>query len=226
EISGRFALRDFGVERRPFRTRLAALEAEADLLAGAAAIARLAVDRHPSGVHFLVAELFGAGLKYLEVVVARQSRNAVGASDTHLVFGLGVPRLHFGERDRPVQKVGAGHIIIGAPDLEFVLVEAQRGTSPMYRRAADRLDDPRRQGRKILRDPPGARSGARIGPGDLGETVPLVIDEIVVLDARTGLENDDLDTLLRQLIAERATARARADNHDDAAVILIEFCPP
>ena len=41
EIAGRLALGDLGVERRPFRAGLAALEAEADLLAGAAPVARL-----------------------------------------------------------------------------------------------------------------------------------------------------------------------------------------
>src|SRR6266446_8788216 len=43
EVAGRLALRDFAIERRPLRAGLAALEAEADLLAGAAAVARFAV---------------------------------------------------------------------------------------------------------------------------------------------------------------------------------------
>src|SRR6185437_16197792 len=77
EIAGRFALGDYGVERRPFRAGLAALEAEADLLAGSASVARLAVDRHSPGMDFLVAELLGTGLQHLEIVVAGQTGNAV-----------------------------------------------------------------------------------------------------------------------------------------------------
>src|SRR6202040_4466094 len=92
QIAGRLALRNFSVERRPLGAGLATLEAEADLLTGAAAVARFAVDRHPAGMNFLVAELSGAGLQHLEIVIARQSRNIVGAGDAHLVLGLGVPR--------------------------------------------------------------------------------------------------------------------------------------
>ena len=70
EISGRLAPGDLGIERRPFRARLAALEAEADLLACPAPVACLAVDRHVAGVHGLVAELLRAGFHHLEIVVA------------------------------------------------------------------------------------------------------------------------------------------------------------
>ena len=67
-----------------------------------------------AGMDFLVAELARAGLHHLVIVVAGQARNAVGARDAHLVLGLGVPRLHLGERDRPVEQVGAGDIAVGA----------------------------------------------------------------------------------------------------------------
>ena len=46
EIAGVLALRDLGIERRPLRADLAALEAEPDLLAGGAPIAGLGIDRH------------------------------------------------------------------------------------------------------------------------------------------------------------------------------------
>jgi hypothetical protein len=62
--------RDLGVEGRPLGAGLAALEAEPELLAGAAAVARLRVDRHAPGVDLLVAELLGAGLEHLVVGVA------------------------------------------------------------------------------------------------------------------------------------------------------------
>ena len=184
EIAGRFALWDFGVERRPFRAGLAALEAEADLLAGPAPVARLAVDRHSPGMDFLVAELLRAGLEHLEIVVAGQARNAVGARHAHLVLGLGVPRLHLGERDRPVQQVGAGYAAVGALDLELMLVEAQRSAGPVRGRAADRLDDPGRQVGEVLGDPPASGRRAHVLPGELGEAVPFVVDEVLRFSMR------------------------------------------
>src|SRR6202007_654864 len=48
----------------------------------------------------------------------------------HLVFGLGVPRLHIGKRDRPVQQIRAGHAAIRASDPEFMLGEPQRRERP------------------------------------------------------------------------------------------------
>ena len=162
ELAGRLALRDLGVERRPFRARLAALEAEADLLAGAAAVARLGVDRHVAGVHLLVAELLGAGLEHLEVVVAGQARDAVGAGHAHLVLGLGVVGLQLGQRDRPVEQVRAGDVAVGGLGLELVLLEAQRGAGPVHGRAADRLDDPGRQVGEVLRHAPVAGGRALV----------------------------------------------------------------
>ena len=94
---------------------------------------------------FLVAELPCAGLHHFEIVVAGQARNAVGARRTHFELGLGVPRLHLGERYWPVEQVGAGDVAIDRLDLELVFIEAQRRTGPVHGRAADRLDDPGRQ---------------------------------------------------------------------------------
>ena len=45
----------------------------------------------------LVAELHGAVVHHLEVVVARQARNAVGAGHPELVLGLVVIGLHVGQ---------------------------------------------------------------------------------------------------------------------------------
>lgn len=54
---------------------------------------------------FLVAELVGTGFHNLEIIVAGQTFNAVGAGDPHLVLGLGVVRLQIGQRDRPVEQI-------------------------------------------------------------------------------------------------------------------------
>ena len=224
EIAGRLTFGNLGVKRRPLGAGLAALEAEADLLACAAPVARLTVDRHSSGVDFLVAELARAGLHHFEIVVAGQARNAVGARRAHLELGLGVPRLHLGERYRPVEQVGAGDVAINRFDLELVFIEAQRRTGPVHGRAADRLDDPGRQIGEVMRDPPASRSGAHILPGQLDEAVPLVIDEILHLVPVAGLEDHDLDALLGEFIAERATARAGADDHDQSVIVEVEFC--
>ena len=173
---------------------------------------------------FLVAELFGAGLHHLEIVVARQSRNIVGAGDAHLVLGLGVPRLHFGERDRPVEQVGAGQIAIHAADPEFVLVEPQRCARPMHRRSADRFDDPGRHIGEIPGDAPVARGRAHIRPCQLREAFPLIVDEILQLGARAGLEDHDLDAFLGEFVAERSAAGAGAHDYNNTIVIQIEFC--
>ena len=90
------ALGNLGVERRPFRAPFAALEAEAGLPAGDAMVARGGVDRHPTRVTLLVAELVGAGLEDLEIVASRQARPIARAGDAHLVFGLGVIGLELG----------------------------------------------------------------------------------------------------------------------------------
>ena len=125
KVAGRFALRDFGIKRRPLRARLAALETEPDLLARSAAVAWFAVDRHPPGVDFLIAEFLRAGFHHLEVVVARQSRNIAGTGHAHLVFGLGIPRLHLDKREGPVEEICARHVAIYGSDLEFMFVEPQ-----------------------------------------------------------------------------------------------------
>src|SRR5690606_6411540 len=66
---------------------------------------------------------------------------------------------------------------------------------------------------------------AVVEPGDLGKALPLVIDEIVVFDAAACLEDDDIDALLGEFVAKRATTGARADDDDNAVVVeLILGC--
>src|SRR6185369_15947921 len=113
ELARRLTLRNLGIERRPFGAELAALEAEAGLLAGRAAVARLRIDGHAAGVTVLVAELLGAGLQDLEVVVAGQPRNLVGPRDTHAILGPRVIRFEFLEGDRPVEQGSARDLAIG-----------------------------------------------------------------------------------------------------------------
>ena len=69
---------------------------------------------------------------------------------------------------------------------------------------------------KSLAHAPGARRGAHVRPGELGEALPFVVDEVLDLVARAGLEHDHLDALLRELVGERAAAGAGADDDDDA----------
>ncbi len=170
---------------------------------------------------FLVAELVGAGFEYLEVIVAWQPFNAVGAGHPHLVFRLGIVRLELSQGQRPVEQVGALDLAIMCQRLELVLLEAQGRTGPVCRRAAHCLDDPGGQVGKVLRDAPAAASRAVVKPGKLGKTVPFVVDEILVFNTRTGLEHDDVDALLRQLVAERPAAGTRTDDDDHTVVVEI-----
>ena len=173
---------------------------------------------------FLVAERLGACLKDLEVVVAGQSGDAVGAGHPHFVLGLGVVGLEIGERDRPVEKVGTFDVAVGGLRLEFVLLKAQRSAGPVGRCSADCLDDPGGQVGEILRHPPVTGGGAIVEPGELAERVPFVVDEVLVLDALAGFQDDDVDALLGQFVAERAAAGARADDDDDAVVVQCVRC--
>ncbi len=109
--------------------------------------------------------------------------------------------------------------------LELVFLEAQGRTGPVRRRTAHCLDDPSRKVGKVLRDTPAAAGRAVVEPGELGEAVPFVVDEILVFDTRTGLEHDDVDAFLRQLVAERAAAGTRADDDDHTVVVeIIRSC--
>src|SRR5215468_4292008 len=52
KFAGLLSFGNLGVKRRPFGARLAALKTETDLLARAAAVARLGVDCHTAGVGY------------------------------------------------------------------------------------------------------------------------------------------------------------------------------
>ncbi len=223
EVAGRLAARDVGVGGRPLGTPLAALEAEAGLLAGLAAVIFGRVDRHVAGVDFLVAEREGALFQNLEVVVAGQAGAAAGAGDLQLLLGLVIPGRHLGRVDRPVEEACAGDLAIGRAGLPFVVLKAQRGAGPVDRGAAHRLDDPGRQAREVLRHPPVAGGGAGVHPGELAEAVPFVVDVVLRQVAPAGLERHDLDALLRQFVGQHPAARAGADDDDHGVVVQIEF---
>jgi len=71
-------------------------------------------------------------------------------------------------------------------------------------RAAHCLDDSGRQVREIARNAERARSGAHVGPGQLAEACPFIVDEVRDLVPGAGLENDRLDALEREFGAQRA----------------------
>ena len=118
--------------------------------------------------------------------------------------------------------IGAGDGAVGGAGLEFMGLDPERGAGPVDGGAADGLDDPGGQVGEVLVDAPGAGGGAHVGPGELGEAGPFVVDEILVFDAVAGLEDDGLDALLGELVAERAAARAGADDDDEAVVVQVE----
>ena len=224
ELAGRLSLGDFGIERRPFGARFAALEAEADLLAGPAPVARLRIDRHAASVNFLVADFLGARFEHFEIVVARQAGDIVGAGHPHLVFGLGVVRLHLGQRDRPIQQIGAGDFAVMRSRLEFVFLEPQRGAGPMHRRTADGFDDPGGKIGEILVDAPRTGRRAHVLPSELDERVPFVVDEILDFVTRACFQDHGFDAFQRQFRAERAAAGARTDDDDYRIVVEIKVC--
>jgi len=154
------ALGQLGVQRAPFGAALATLEAEAQLQAAPAAVARLAVDGHVAGVHVLVAQLGRTAVHHLEVVVAGQAGDAVRARDAHLVLGLAVVGLELLEGHRPVEQVGSLDLAVHRLRAELVLLEAQRRAGPVRGGAPHGLADPGGQPGKVLGHAPAARRGA------------------------------------------------------------------
>ena len=224
EIAGSVCLRQFGVQGRPFGAALAALEAEAELHAACATLARLAVDGHAAGVHFLIAEPGGAVVHHLEVVVARQARDAIGARDAHLVFGFGVIRLQLLERERPIQQIRSLEVAVERPGLKFMLLEAQRSAGPVRACTSNRLADPGREFRKILGNAPASGGRALVEPSQLAEGLPFIIDEAGIRLLAACFQHDDLDAFLAQLVGQRAAAGARTDDHDDRVIAEIKRC--
>ena len=168
-IAGLLGLWQFGVKRAPLGAALATLEAEAQLHALTPIVARATVDGHVAGVHFLVAQLGGAGVHHLEVVVAGQPWDAVGACHAHLVFSAAVVGLKLLQSHWPIHQVGTLDITVGGAHLELVLLEAQRCASPVRRGTAHGLANPGGQSGEVFRDAPSARCGSRVQPSQLAE---------------------------------------------------------
>ena len=223
EIASGFGLGNFGVQRGPLGAALATLEAKAQLHAAATAVARLAVDSHVAGVHFLVAQLGRTGVHDLEVVVAGQARNTVGACHTHFVFGLGVVGLQVFEGDGPVQQIRARHIAVHRLDSELMLLETQGCASPVGGGAAHGFANPGGQAGKVFGNAPRSGSGACVQPCQLHKRLPLVVDEACARLGCAGLQHHDLDAFLAQFVGQCAAARARADDDDYRVVRKIKF---
>ena len=74
-----------------------------------------------------------------------------------------------------------------------------------------------------MSDAPIARRGARVDPGELPETVPLVIHKIFRQMPSACLQRDDADALAGKFAGDDAAACAGADDDDDAVVIQIKW---
>ena len=124
-MTGTLRLRDLGVERRPFGADGAVGYAEADLLAGRATVARLGVNRHVAGVDLGISHALGASRHHLEIVVAGETWDVVRAGDAQLVFSACIVGLELWERERALEKIGAGDIAVDGARAKLVLLEAQ-----------------------------------------------------------------------------------------------------
>src|SRR6516225_10161933 len=103
-----------------------------------------------------------------------------------------------------------------------MLLEPQRATGPMHRRPADRFASPRGKVWRILGNLPGSRSGQFIEPSQLGKRLPLIINMLLPLNPRSGLENQGAYSFLSQFVSKRTTSSTRADNQHQATVIQIK----
>ena len=224
EIARRLAARDIGIGRRPFGAPLAPLEAETGLLAGEPVVVLFGVDGHTPGMHLLVTERLGPRFEDLVVVAPRKPFAAAGAGHAQLGFRLVVPGRHFRGVDGPVQKVRPLHVPVGGLRLPLMVLETQRRAGPMGRRPADSLDDPGRKPGEVFRHAPVAAGRAGIEPGQLPETLPLVVDVVFRQITPAGFQSDDTDAFLGQFVGEDAATGARSDNDDDAVVIQFEWC--
>ena len=100
-------------------------------MAGWTTIPVLRVDRHVSGVDFLVSNALGARGHDFEIVVSGQPWDAVRAGHSHLVLGECIVRLKLLQRDWPVEQIGAGDIAVDGAGAELVVLETQRCAGPM-----------------------------------------------------------------------------------------------
>ena len=224
EVPGLLALGQVRHQRRPLGARAVALEAEALLDGGGTAVVGhrvLAVVRRGRP---RVADALGPLEQHLGVVVRLVVGHAVGTGDADVLLGAVVVRLHLGQRDRPVEQGRAGDLPVHGPGPELVLLEPRAAARPVHRRAADALAVPRRQVREVVGEPVGALGLAQVEPRELQERGPLVVDVLLGLEALAGLEHDDVDALLRELVGEGSATGPGADDDDDRVVGVVERC--
>ena len=92
----------------------------------------------------------------------------------------------------------------------------------MGRGAADRLDRPRRQVREVLGDAPGAGRRPVVEPRHLVERGPLVVDVVGAGQVRAGLEHDDADALLAELVGDVPPPAPEPIDDDEVLVVVVE----
>src|SRR5699024_5712529 len=120
----------------------------------------------------------------------RQWGSTVDVGRAHRLLRSVVVRRHLFERDRPVEEVGSIDASVDTAGFELVVLEPRCRPRPVSRRATDGLDDPGWQVRKVAGDPPGSGRGPGIEPGHLVESLPLIVDVVLILQIRTRFEND------------------------------------
>jgi hypothetical protein len=156
----------------PFAT----LKAKSGLLAGKPIVVIKRIDCHTTGVDLFIAQCQSALFEDLVVIVAWQARTPAGAGYTQFGLGFFVPRCHLGAVYWPVEEIGPLDCAVTRQRFPLVILKAQACTRPMGCCAAHGLDDPGGKAGEILCHPPIARGGAGVGPGQLAETFPFVID--------------------------------------------------
>ena len=120
EPARRLGARDLAIKRRPLGARLAPLHAEADFIAGVAAIARCLVDGQATGMNIAVAEPAGAREHDLGHVGRAHRRQPVGSHDPEFLLGPHVVGLEFLKADRPIEQARTVDRAVGAERLELV----------------------------------------------------------------------------------------------------------
>ena len=210
-----------GDEGGPLAAGLAALHAKADLVAGVAAVAGHRVDRHVVDTVVGVAHALRAERHDPVVVVAPVLRDVASPADAHLALGLAVEGLDLFVVERPVGHGGAVDLAVGRARLELVRQSARAHGRPVERGAAEALAGPGRGRRVVAGDGRGAGTGARVLPSETVVHRPLVVDDVVHLEARPCLQHDHVDAPPCQLVGDGPAAGARADNDDDAVVVQV-----
>src|SRR6266545_384 len=140
----------------------------------------------------------------------------MGSRHAQFVLGAVIVGCQIGQTDWPIKQVGASDLTVHSPRFELRFLKAQGSAGPMDSCPANGLHGPGRQIGKVLGDTPGARSGALVEPGDFIKHRPLVIDKIFYFKALACLKEDDLDSLLAQLVSQSAAASTGANDDHDA----------